>query len=166
MANLGLLALFFATRWIHPAGRSIPAFLSAVLKPPSPQVQKQLSLQITPSFILTSILSSLCIGMLCARSLHYQFYAYIAWSTPFLLWRSGMHPVLIYTVWAAQEWAWNVYPSTNTSSMVVVASLGIQVFGAWRGTRNDFAKVNPFARKQSIDNQIPKDAPAKNSDSI
>lgn len=52
-----------------------------------------------------------------------------------------MQPILIYLVWAAQEWAWNVYPSSNTSSSVVVASLAMQVFGVWWGTRNDFPEA-------------------------
>lgn len=85
--------------------------------------------------------------MLCARSLHYQFYAYIAWATPFLLWRSGMHPILMYAVWAVQEWAWNVYPSTDISSMVVVGCLAVQVFGVWLGTRKDFVDVIPSVDK-------------------
>lgn len=37
-------------------------------------------------------------------------------------------------IWAAQEWAWNVYPSTELSSAVVVAALVLAVFGAWVGT--------------------------------
>jgi alpha-1,3-mannosyltransferase len=80
---------------------------------------------------MTVMLSSLAIGLLCARSLHYQFFAYLAWATPFLLWRAGLHPVLIYVVWALQEWAWNVFPSTNASSAVVVMSLAVQVFGVY-----------------------------------
>jgi alpha-1,3-mannosyltransferase len=38
---------------------------------------------------------------------------------------------LIYVVWALQEWAWNVFPSTNASSAVVVMSLAVQVFGVY-----------------------------------
>lgn len=96
-----------------------------------------MSLKVSPSFIVTSILTSVAVGMLCARSLHYQFYAYIAWSTPFLLWKAGLHPILIYAVWAVQEWGWNVYPSTDTSSIVVVGCLVVQVFSVWWGTRNN-----------------------------
>ena len=88
----------------------------------------------------------MAIGMLCARSLHYQFYAYIALSTPFLLWEAGLHPILVYAVWAAQEWAWNVYPSTDTSSMVVVGCLAIQVFGVWWGTGKEFADLINVSR--------------------
>ena len=87
----------------------------------------------------------MAIGMLCARSLHYQFYAYTAWSTPFLLWKAGLHPILIYAVGGAQEWGWNVYPSTDTSSIVVVGCLLVQVFSVWWGTRNEFVMVTPGA---------------------
>ena len=52
-----------------------------------------------------------------------------------------MHPILIYAVWAVQEWAWNVYPSTDISSMVVVGCLAVQVFGLWWGIRKDYADV-------------------------
>lgn len=96
---------------------------------------------------MSTILSSLAVGMLCARTLHYQFYAYIVWATPFLLWKSRLHPALIYMVWAAQEWAWNVYPSTDTSSKVVIGCLAVQVLGTWWGTRNNFeSRKGPFKK--------------------
>jgi alpha-1,3-mannosyltransferase len=87
-------------------------------------------------YVLTTMLTAMAIGMLCARSLHYQFFAYIAWATPYLLYRAKLHPVVIYGVWAAQEWAWNVYPSTEESSMVVVGCLAVQVLGVLWATRN------------------------------
>jgi alpha-1,3-mannosyltransferase len=90
---------------------------------------------------MTTLLTAVAIGMLCARSLHYQFYAYIAWTTPFLLCKAGFHPIAQYALWAAQEWAWNVYPSTPASSATVVGVLAITVFGSWWGTRNEFERV-------------------------
>lgn len=137
LSHLVLLVLFVATRWIKPTGLPLPLFIRSVFQPPPAPTSQQKPLRLTPSFILTSILSANAIGMLCARSLHYQFFAYIAWATPFLLWKAGLHPVLLYAVWAAQEWAWNVYPSTDSSSMVVVACLAVQVAGVWWGTRKD-----------------------------
>ena len=70
---------------------------------------------------MTTVLTANAIGMLCARSLHYQFYAWLAWGTPFLLWRTGFHPIVQYAIWAAQEWAWNVYPSWLPPGAYVVA---------------------------------------------
>ena len=139
VVQLALLTTFVLTRWTRPSGLSIPALISTATKPLPPKAQQLMSLNVTPSFILMSTLTSMAIGMLCARSLHYQFYAYIAWSTPFLLWKAGLHPILIYAVWGTQEWGWNVYPSTDTSSIVVVGCLVIQVVSVWWGTRDDFA---------------------------
>lgn len=139
--HLVLLAIFVLTRWTRPSGLSIPALINTAIKSLPPKAQQSISLNVSPSFIMTSILTSMAIGMLCARSLHYQFYAYIAWSTPFLLWKAGLHPVLTYAVWGTQEWGWNVYPSTNISSIVVVGCLVVQVFSVWWGTRNDLADV-------------------------
>ena len=139
--HFALLAIFVQTRWTRPSGLSIPALISTAIQPLPPKAQQSMSLNVSPSFIMTSILTSMAVGMLCARSLHYQFYAYIAWSTPFLLWKAGLHSVLIYAVWGAQEWGWNVYPSTKTSSIVVVGCLTVQVLSVWWGTRNDSADV-------------------------
>ncbi|KAL8807935.1 MAG: hypothetical protein Q9182_000401 [Xanthomendoza sp. 2 TL-2023] len=150
-AHLGLLLLFTATRWLKPSRRSIPAFVSGLWRPRPLLIQQQISLRVTPTYIMTTILSALAIGLLCARSLHYQFYAYIAWSTPFLLWKSGFHPIATYTVWAAQEWAWNVYPSTNASSMVVVGCLLIQVLAVWWGTRRGTPQEPPPADEDGQD---------------
>ncbi|OOQ89359.1 Dol-P-Man:Man(5)GlcNAc(2)-PP-Dol alpha-1,3-mannosyltransferase [Penicillium brasilianum] len=127
--SLGLLVLhislmaIFSTVWVKPSGTNVVRFLLDSIQGHQPRVA------LSRSFIMTVLLSSLAIGLLCARSLHYQFFAYLAWATPFLLWRAGLHPILIYIAWALQEWAWNVYPSTNASSLVVVLSLVLQVLG-------------------------------------
>ena len=141
VANATILAIFLQTRWLRPSGLSPPRMAMTIFKPLPPQMQRQLRRNVSPDFILTSILTSMIVGMLCARSLHYQFYAYVAWSTPFLLWKSGMPPYLVCAIWAAQEWAWNVYPSTETSSVIVVGCLAVQVIGVWWGTRNEFTDV-------------------------
>lgn len=136
-AHATLLLAFLSTRWLKPAECTpLQAFKQLTNQPPA-ATQAKTAKRVTPDFVMTSILTAMLIGCLCARSLHYQFFAYIAWSTPFLLWRSGLHPVLIYLVWAAQEWAWNVYPSTSASSAVVVTCLAVTVAGAWLGTGGD-----------------------------
>ncbi|KAI7268314.1 Dol-P-Man:Man(5)GlcNAc(2)-PP-Dol [Hortaea werneckii] len=146
VTHVVLLLAFLTTRWLKPANASPLDVLQQLLHPPSETRQARIASRVTSDFIMTSVLSAITIGCLCARSLHYQFYAYIAWSTPFLLWRSGLHPVLIYATWMAQEWAWNVYPSTTASSLVVVASLAVSVFGAWLGTGYE-SKVEPVEAK-------------------
>lgn len=140
VGHVTTLLLFITTRWLKPAETPIMTMVTNALKFKEPCGERQhaVSIRVSPNYILTTILTANAIGMLFARSLHYQFFAYIALATPFLLWRSGMHPALQYCIWAAQEWAWNVYPSTDMSSMVVVGVLMITVGGVWWGTRKDF----------------------------
>ncbi|KAJ5973416.1 hypothetical protein N7481_010626 [Penicillium waksmanii] len=129
--SLGLLALhlsllgLFSTIWVKPSGMKIFSFARDLLRGWRPRIA------LSKTFTMNMMLTSLAIGMLCARSLHYQFFAYLAWASPFLLWQANFHPVLIYILWAVQEWAWNVYPSTNASSAAVVLSLAVQVFGVF-----------------------------------
>jgi alpha-1,3-mannosyltransferase len=143
IGHVSALLVFITTRWLRPAEQSITDMISKAMRFEEPlgNMQHAISIRLSPNYILTTILTANAIGMLFARSLHYQFYAYISLATPFLLWRSGLHPVLQYVLWAAQEWAWNVYPSTNASSMVVVGVLFTTVLSVWVGTRKDF--INP-----------------------
>ncbi|KAJ4289520.1 dolichyl-P-Man:Man(5)GlcNAc(2)-PP-dolichol alpha-1,3-mannosyltransferase [Collariella sp. IMI 366227] len=135
--HAAMLVLFITRRWLKPSRKPLGQLVARMLSGSSPFTQQErrvISRDITPRFIMTAVLSANVIGLLFARSLHYQFYAYLAWSSPFLLWRSGLHPVLQYALWAIQEWAWNVYPSTSVSSGVVVvvlaATVGLVYFGA------------------------------------
>ena len=139
IAHGAILAGFATTRWLAPSNVTVPQAVQQLLHPPPADAQARTAKRVTPKFIMTAILSAMAIGCLCARSLHYQFYAYIAWSTPFLLWKSGLPPVAVYILWAEQEWAWNVYPSTTFSSLIVVGSLGFTVVGAWLDGRGDVA---------------------------
>ncbi|KAK0636828.1 glycosyltransferase family 58 protein [Bombardia bombarda] len=145
LALLGLhvlvLVAFITTRWLKPTRKPIATMIMAILsgQPPlTEQEQRAVSRDITPRYILATILSANVVGLLFARSLHYQFYSYLAWSTPFLLWRSGAHPVVQFVLWGAQEWAWNVFPSTPSSSGVVVAVLAATVALVWFGAHDDW----------------------------
>ena len=142
-ANAALLLIFVLTRWLRPSGLSPIALASTIFKSLPPKIQQEIARKVDPNYVLTTILTSLIVGMLCARSLHYQFYAYVAWSTPFLLWRSGAPPYAILSVWIIQELAWNIYPSTSESSLAAVGCLAYQVAGVWLGTKQDLAKAKP-----------------------
>jgi len=136
--HVAVLVGFITTRWLKPARKSLAGLALPVLSGKSPftvSEQQAVARDITPQYILTTILSANTIGLLFARSLHYQFYSYLAWSTPFLLWRSRIHPSLQFALWAAQEWAWNVFPSTPASSGIVVCILATSVALVWWGAR-------------------------------
>ncbi|KAJ5945821.1 hypothetical protein N7454_002660 [Penicillium verhagenii] len=141
LLHVSILALF-SIAWVKPSRSNVFRFLQDTIQGRQPRVE------LSNSFIMTTMLSSLTIGMLCARSLHYQFFAYLAWASPYLLWRAGLHPAFIVIAWALQEWSWNVYPSTNASSVVVVLSLALQVFGVWFNGQGEVYRKPVVVRKE------------------
>jgi len=150
VSHVAVLTAFIICRWLKPSGKSlvevagdirdavVPYIWMSQFPPPGEPVNQVVSRLVTPRYIMTTILTANVVGMLFARSLHYQFYAYLAWATPYLLWRSGMHPVLQYALWGAQEWAWNVFPSTSESSSVVVAVMAVTVLSVWFGAKEEY----------------------------
>ncbi|RWR91625.1 dol-P-Man:Man5GlcNAc2-PP-Dol alpha-1,3-mannosyltransferase isoform X1 [Cinnamomum micranthum f. kanehirae] len=51
------------------------------------------------------------IGIVCARSLHYQFYSWYFYSLPFLLWKTPFPTLLRLILFGGVEVCWNIYPS-------------------------------------------------------
>jgi len=142
-----VLIAFAVHRWLRPARKPLMEIIAPVLfggeSPFSAHEAMAASRLITPQYVLTTVLSANVIGLLFSRSLHYQFYALLAWSSPFLLWRSGLHPALQYVLWLGQEWAWNVFPSTPLSSGVVVATMAVSVWLAWGADENGGKLAQP-----------------------
>jgi alpha-1,3-mannosyltransferase len=125
--HVSLLLLFFQTKWVKPSASDLMGFIRKYIGGMREVEEQGIAKKITPTFVMDAVLSSMVIGMLCARSLHYQFFAYLAWATPYLLWRPGGNPFLVLLMWGLQEYAWLVYPSTTASSILVVQQLALQV---------------------------------------
>lgn len=152
--HASILAAFLANKWLNPSRKSLAAIILPILQfksPFSPEEEAVVASSITTQYVTTTILSANVIGLLFARSLHYQFYAYLAWSTPYLLWRGGAHPIVQYGLWALQEWAWNVYPSTPASSGVVIGVMAITVALSWiaagKEAMPNTSRATPQAKK-------------------
>jgi hypothetical protein len=111
-------------------------FIKTILSHPTHPLRRD----IANKTILTILFTSNMIGSLFARSLHYQFYSWTAWTMPFLLWQTGWHPVLEVVTWMVEEWAWNVFPSTRASSFAVVAVYAAVLSGVWWNTMVDAAQ--------------------------
>ncbi|KAH7319826.1 putative NOT-56 mannosyltransferase G6G8.10 [Stachybotrys elegans] len=145
------LLAFITTRWLRVTDRPLASLIPSFLKGKSPFTQLEemhISGRVTPEYVMTTILSANIVGLLFARSLHYQFYAYLAWTTPYLLWRTLPHPLLVFPLWAAQEWAWNVFPSTPLSSTVAVGTMAITAIAAYVGTAEEEAVATPSTTKK------------------
>ncbi|KAJ2612750.1 dolichyl-P-Man:Man(5)GlcNAc(2)-PP-dolichol alpha-1,3-mannosyltransferase [Coemansia sp. RSA 1804] len=65
---------------------------------------------VTADEIIAVMFTSNFVGVVCARSLHYQFYAWYAHMLPLLLHLSHVPPLARPLLWLMIEYAWNVYP--------------------------------------------------------
>ncbi|KAH3671887.1 hypothetical protein OGAPHI_000073 [Ogataea philodendri] len=77
-----------------------------------------------PRYVFYVMATSNLIGIIFARSLHYQFLSWYFWTLPMLLQLAEIPWYIQPAMMAAHEWCWNVYPTTATSSGVLVAILG------------------------------------------
>lgn len=116
---LAYFALFPGRRWLaNIQEQSLLQFLKNSLSSGIAQPTPLNSLQVVRIIALSNL-----VGILCARSLHYQFYSWFYWSIPLLLHTSSL-PILVKPiVWLATEWSWNVFPSTTISSFLLILTL-------------------------------------------
>ncbi|KAI0511759.1 hypothetical protein KFK09_012391 [Dendrobium nobile] len=71
------------------------------------------------------------IGIICARSLHYQFYSWYFFSLPFLLWKTPFPTIIRLLLFAGVEFCWNIYPSTSFSSLILLFLHLSILWGLW-----------------------------------
>ncbi|KAI1611719.1 alpha-1,3-mannosyltransferase [Exophiala viscosa] len=145
--HVTLLLLFFQAKWIKPSASNLLDFAKKCVDGTPASEHASISKKVTPTFVMDTMLGSMVIGMLCARSLHYQFFAYLGWATPYLLWRAGGGPIWVLVNWAVQEYCWLVFPSTDLSSAVVVAEMALQVMCALVAPPMDH--ISPPAKVQA-----------------
>jgi alpha-1,3-mannosyltransferase len=69
------------------------------------------------------------IGIAFARSLHYQFYCWYFHTIFYLCTKAGFHWVLRLALSAGVEVAFNVFPATGESSMLLQACHAIMLIG-------------------------------------
>lgn len=129
IGHLSVLAVFGWFRWCNPDGGAFNV-LSRGLK--RPLLPAGLAV-VTPDYVATVLFTSNLIGILFARSLHYQFYSWYAQQLPFLAWRTRYPVIMRLAILAAIEYAWNVFPSTTISSSSLLLGNGLLVLGLWFG---------------------------------
>lgn len=125
--------------------------------------QKRIKEGMNKDYVLKTLISSNLIGILFARSLHYQFYSWFYWSVPYALYvcsknfskdqkPSFLGVLFSLGIWLAQEVAWHTYPSTNLSSLIVNVSLVYMVFGLWYNGYRSYTLL----KKEVLANDIQK----------
>ncbi|PFH52454.1 glycosyltransferase family 58 protein [Amanita thiersii Skay4041] len=131
VGHLCTLVGFGLFRWCQEDGGAFAVVERGLRRPLSPAGISR----VTGDYVATVLFTSNLIGMLFARSLHYQFYSWYAQQIPFLLWKTRF-PVLIRLLLCfVIEYAWNTYPSTTVSSALLLLANVLLVLGVWSGTR-------------------------------
>lgn len=112
-AHISALLVFAQYRWTPRSCKS----LLDLIHPSNWIVQPRRRLN--PTHVLFVLLSSNFIGIVFARTLHYQFYVWYAHSVPFLLWKGPFPKILVLLLTATVEVVFNVYPPHPLSAAVL-----------------------------------------------
>ncbi|KAJ9187759.1 hypothetical protein P3X46_003181 [Hevea brasiliensis] len=135
LTHLGLLAAFAHYRWCKHEGGLFNFLRSkavSIKQPSALSSSSGLSFKILKEeHIMTMMFSGNFIGILCARSLHYQFYSWYFYSLPYLLWRTPFPTLLRLILFVGVEFCWNVYPSNNFSSALLLFLHLVILWGQW-----------------------------------
>ena len=79
--------------------------------------------ELHPKYITYILFVSNFIGIVFARTLHYQFYSWYFHTIPFLLLNCTLSPTFLsIMIYLANEFAFNVYPATGLSSGILQAA--------------------------------------------
>lgn len=79
----------------------------------------EISFDTTVQLALLPVFLANFIGVMCARSLHYQFYVWYFHSLPYLVWFTNYNVSGKLLLLGLAEFAWNTYPSTIVSSVLL-----------------------------------------------
>ncbi|KAH3685779.1 hypothetical protein WICPIJ_003242 [Wickerhamomyces pijperi] len=151
--HVGVLSLILITKFlqVNQTGKSFTQLVKDGFKihkstiSPS-HIINGCRLQSTNYITLLLVLTNFT-GILFARSLHYQFLSWYAWTYPILL--SVVFDNNIFgliggsVVYLAHEWCWNVYPSDEISSSVMIGLNSLVLVGCL--LRLDFADFEGVA---------------------
>jgi len=129
IVHVSTLTAFGLFKWCKRDGGVWKVLDRAIRRPTLPAGLAPL----TADHIATVMFTSNLIGILFARSLHYQFYSWYAQQIPFLTWRTRYPIPLKLALIFGIEYAWNVFPSTSFSSGVLLAANVLLLAGLWFG---------------------------------
>ncbi|KNA19570.1 hypothetical protein SOVF_060290 isoform A [Spinacia oleracea] len=135
--HLGLLAIFAHKKWCKHEGGLVnvmhSVYISTVSRFPLQGLYAYgtTSKTLNEEHIVTTMFVGNFIGIICARSLHYQFYSWYFFSVPYLLWKTPFPTPLRIALFVAVEYCWNVYPSNNYSSGILVCIHLMILWGLW-----------------------------------
>ena len=124
-AHLGLLLLFSHRKWCTSARGMFRLILHRLQgKPFLPALDaKQM---------VTILFSGNLIGVICARTLHFQFYSWYFHMLPFLLWQISMRTAFRLLLLLCVECVWNAFPTTPIASAALFFCHCVLLIGLWQ----------------------------------
>lgn len=138
--HVSVLIGYTLTRFVAPkiTGKSLLDLIRDAIFRPFTKTVSPKNLLLNPKqgskLILLIFSVTNLIGVLFARSLHYQFLSWYCWLLPFLIFASGCNPIIGGLTFLAHEWCWNNDPSTAESSQLLIAILTATIFGSWNNS--------------------------------
>ncbi|KAL1832917.1 hypothetical protein ACET3Z_002568 [Daucus carota] len=144
VAHLSLLAVFANYKWSKYEGGILSFIHSRMVQmklksavsssfPPKKVNEESLAFKVLRNeHIVTTMFVGNFIGILCARSLHYQFYSWYFYTLPYLLWKTSFPTFLRIILFVGVEFCWNVYPSNSFSSFLLLCIHLLILWGLWR----------------------------------
>lgn len=107
--HLVVLLVFFFRKW-----NRIPLSDTLALLPRVPRPR------LNPSYVVAVLFECNFIGVVFARSLHFQFFTWYFHSLPFLLWNTQYPTLLRLGLWAGIAYVWDTFPSTPATSLLLL----------------------------------------------
>ncbi|KAM0747320.1 ALG3-domain-containing protein [Meredithblackwellia eburnea MCA 4105] len=126
----GLGLVVAGTKWCEEEGGVWSVLLRGVRDP----MRGAARLLPNPDHIATILFTSNLIGILFARSLHYQFYSWYFHQLVFLSFHTPFDILQRLAILATIEYSWNVFPSTLNSSMALTFANAFLVVGVLYGS--------------------------------
>ncbi|XP_075483524.1 dol-P-Man:Man(5)GlcNAc(2)-PP-Dol alpha-1,3-mannosyltransferase [Primulina tabacum] len=163
-AHLILLAVFAQYRWCrHEGGLSSLIHSRLVQLKLRTAYLSSFSLQqfnncstvmaLKTEHIVTTMFVGNFIGIVCSRSLHYQFYSWYFYSLPYLLWRTTFPTWLRLILFMAVEFCWNIYPSNVYSSLLLLCAHLTILGGLWKASPEHPCMANAKHRLADLENK-------------
>uniref|UniRef100_A0A8D8ZYX8 dolichyl-P-Man:Man5GlcNAc2-PP-dolichol alpha-1,3-mannosyltransferase n=1 Tax=Cacopsylla melanoneura TaxID=428564 RepID=A0A8D8ZYX8_9HEMI len=132
ITHILLLAVFFKSWTTYLNSYHNFKSLESNIKKQVKDNKANLDMTIATNLLVLPLLVANFIGIVCARSLHYQFYVWYYHSLPYLLWSTTYSNKLRYLILGVIELCWNTYPSTIYSSTALHVCHLVILYGLYR----------------------------------
>ncbi|KAH3677181.1 hypothetical protein WICMUC_001762 [Wickerhamomyces mucosus] len=137
--NIIFLSLLFLTRWagFKQASKTTIQLIKDGLNINKSTISQNhiINTNKNTEYITQVLITSNFVGILFARSLHYQFLSWYLWSYPILLstaFGKDVFGLSISTIiFFIHEWCWNVYPSNANSSFILFSLNSFVFISVW-----------------------------------